>query len=144
MTLPWRLGSTWQCHSHLVKEYINDRMAETRSIPVLHDHFTWFQGNHLIFRQYSCLENPMGRGAWWAAVHGVTRVGHDWATFLSLFIFMHWRRKWQPTPVFLPGESHGQRSLAGYSPWGLKHDWSHLTHTDTTPRKLLKHPEIPN
>ena len=31
-----------------------------------------------------------------------------------------WRRKWQPTPVFLPGESHGQRSLAGYSPWGCK------------------------
>ena len=31
-----------------------------------------------------------------------------------------WRRKWQPTPVFLPGESHGQRSLAGCSPWGCK------------------------
>jgi len=31
-----------------------------------------------------------------------------------------WRKKWQPTPVFLPGESHGQRSLAGYSFWGLK------------------------
>ena len=31
-----------------------------------------------------------------------------------------WRRKWQPTPVFLPGESHGQRSLVGYSPWGHK------------------------
>ena len=31
-----------------------------------------------------------------------------------------WRRKWQPTPIFLPGESHGQRSLAGYSPWGCK------------------------
>ena len=31
-----------------------------------------------------------------------------------------WRRKWQPTPVFLPGQSHGQRSLAGYSPWGHK------------------------
>ena len=31
-----------------------------------------------------------------------------------------WRRKWQPTPVFLPGKSHGRRSLAGYSPWGLK------------------------
>ena len=30
-----------------------------------------------------------------------------------------WRRKWQPTPVFLPGEFHGERSLAGYSPWGL-------------------------
>ena len=33
---------------------------------------------------------------------------------------MAWRRKWQPTPVFLPGESHGQRRLAGYSPWGHK------------------------
>ena len=31
-----------------------------------------------------------------------------------------WRRKWQPTPVFLPGKSHGQRSLVGYSPWGRK------------------------
>ena len=31
-----------------------------------------------------------------------------------------WRSKWQPTPVFLPGKSHGQRSLAGYSPWGHK------------------------
>ena len=31
-----------------------------------------------------------------------------------------WRRKWHPTPVFLPGESHGQRSLVGYSPWGCK------------------------
>ena len=31
-----------------------------------------------------------------------------------------WRRAWQPTPVFLPGESHGQRSLVGYSPWGCK------------------------
>ena len=31
-----------------------------------------------------------------------------------------WRRKWQPTPVFLPGESHGQRSLAGYGPWGQR------------------------
>ena len=31
-----------------------------------------------------------------------------------------WRRKWQPAPVFLPGKSHGQRSLAGYSPWACK------------------------
>ena len=45
-------------------------------------------------------------------------VGHDWATSLSLFIFMHWRRKWQPTPVFLPGESQGQRSLLGCHLWG--------------------------
>ena len=33
---------------------------------------------------------------------------------------IRWRRKWQPTPVFLPGEPHGQRSLAGYSPWGCR------------------------
>ena len=38
---------------------------------------------------------------------GSLRVGHDWATSLSLFTFMPWRRKWQPTPVFLPGESQG-------------------------------------
>ena len=43
-------------------------------------------------------------------------VGHDWATSLSHFTFMHWRRKWQPTPIFLPGESRGQRGLVGYSP----------------------------
>ena len=63
--------------------------------------------------QYSCLENPMDRGAWWAAVQGSLRVGHDWATSLSLFTFMHWRRKWQPIPVFLPGEFQGQGSLVG-------------------------------
>ena len=58
--------------------------------------------------QSFCLENPMDRGAWWVAGHGVAGVGHDRATSLSLFTFMHWRRKWQPTPVFLPGESQGR------------------------------------
>ena len=42
---------------------------------------------------------------------GSLRVGHDCVTSLSLFTFMHWRRKWQPTPVFLPGESQGRGSL---------------------------------
>ena len=56
---------------------------------------------------------------------GSQRVGHDWATSLSLFIFMHWRRKWQPIPVFLPGESQGWRSLVGCRLWGL-------TESDTT------------
>ena len=42
---------------------------------------------------------------------GSLGVRHDWATSLSLFTFMHWRRKWQPTPVFLPGESRGWGSL---------------------------------
>ena len=75
--------------------------------------------------QYSCLENPMDGGAWWAAVHGVARVRHNWATSLSLFTLMHWRRKWQPTPVFLPGESQGWGSLVGCRLWGH-------TESDTT------------
>ena len=49
---------------------------------------------------------------------GSLRVAHDWATSLSLFIFMHWRRKWQPTPVFLPGESQGWGNLVGCRLWG--------------------------
>ena len=49
---------------------------------------------------------------------GSLRVGHDWATSLSLSIFMHWRRKWQPTPVFLPGESQGWGSLVSCHLWG--------------------------
>ena len=59
---------------------------------------------------------------------GLPRVGHDWVTSLSLFTFMHWRRKWQPTPGFLPGKSQGQGSLVGCRLWGRKvgHDWSDL------------------
>ena len=56
---------------------------------------------------------------------GSLRVGHDWATSLSLFPFVHWRRKWQPTPVFLPGESQGWGSLVGFRLWGR-------TESDTT------------
>ena len=56
---------------------------------------------------------------------GSLRVGRDWATSLSLFTFMHWRRKWQPTPVFLPGESQGRGSLVGCRLWGR-------TESDTT------------
>ena len=48
---------------------------------------------------------------------GSLRVGHNWATSLSHFTFMHWRRKWQPTPVFLPGESQGWGILVGCRPW---------------------------
>ena len=56
---------------------------------------------------------------------GSLRVGQDSATSLSLFTFLHWRRKWQPTPVFLPGESHGRGSLMGCRLWGR-------TESDTT------------
>ena len=56
---------------------------------------------------------------------GSLRVGHSGATSLSLFTFTHWRRQWQPTPVFLPGESQGQGSLVGCHLWGR-------TESDTT------------
>ena len=59
---------------------------------------------------------------------GLRRVGHNWATSLSLFTFMHWRGKWQPTPVFLPGESQG-REPSGLLSMGLHrvgHDWRDL------------------
>ena len=61
----------------------------------------------------------MDRGAWWAAVHGVARSRTQLSDLFSLFTFMHWRRKWQPPPVFLPGESQGQGA------------WGH-TELDTT------------
>ena len=59
---------------------------------------------------------------------GSLRVGHDWETSLSLFTFMHRRRKWQPTPVFLPGESQGRGSLVGFCLWG----WTELDTTEVT------------
>ena len=67
--------------------------------------------------QYSCLENPMDGGAWKAAlVHGVAE---GWTRLRdSTFTFMHWRRRWRPTPVFLPGESQGRESLVGCRLWG--------------------------
>ena len=58
--------------------------------------------------QYSCLENPMDAGA-------IKRHGFDpWVRKIP------WKTAWQPTPVFLPGKSHGQRSLMAYSPWNCK------------------------
>ena len=67
----------------------------------------------------------MDRGAWWVAVHGVAKSRTQQSDFTLLLTFMHWRRKWQPTPVFLPGESQGRGSLMGYCLWGR-------TESDTT------------
>ena len=61
---------------------------------------------------------PMDGGAWWAAVCGVAKSQTRLSDFTLTFPFMHWRRKWQPTPVFLPGKSQGQGSLAGCCLWG--------------------------
>ena len=79
-------------------------------------------------------------GAWWATVHRVTKSRTRLSDFTSptrpwclsssylnkCLLCFFWRRKWQPTPVFLPGESHGQRSLAGYIVHGV--DWATLSH----------------
>jgi len=75
-------------------------------------------------------ETVKDREAWCAAVHGVKEldmtlqsnnnkagIRNEVKVYLTI---TSWRRKWRPTPVFLPEESHGQRSLAGYSPWGHK------------------------
>ena len=75
--------------------------------------------------EYSCLENPRDGGAWQAAVHGVAEGRIRLSASLSLFTFMHWRRKRQPTPVFLPGESQGRGSLVSCRLWGH-------TESDTT------------
>ena len=79
--------------------------------------------------QYSCLENPMDGGAWKAAVHGVaegqTRLHFHSHFSLSFFTFMPWRRKWQPTPVFLPGNPRdgGAWWAAVY---GVAQSWTRL------------------
>ena len=75
--------------------------------------------------QDSRLENPMDGGAWGAAVHGVSKSRTRLSNFTFNFPFMHWRRKWQPTPVFLPGESQGWGSLVDCRLWGC-------TESDTT------------
>ena len=67
----------------------------------------------------------MDGGAWKAAVHGVAEGQTRLSDFTFTFHFMHRRRKWQPTPVFLPGESQGQGSLVGCRLWGR-------TESDTT------------
>ena len=83
--------------------------------------------------QYSCLENSMDGRAWQAAVHAVsqsqTRL-NDFTFFLQFLL----EKKWQPTPVFLPGESLGQRGLVGCSLWGCKKldTTKQLTHTHTS------------
>ena len=94
--------------------------------------------NHQFFSAQHSLEKAMATHsstlAWkipWTAEPGGLQsmgslgVGHNWTTSLSLFPFRHWRRKWQPTPVFLPGESQGRGSLVGC------HLWGH-TESDTT------------
>ena len=67
--------------------------------------------------QYSCLENPTGGGAWWAAVHGVAKSRTRLSNFTFTFHFHALEKEMATTLVPLPWKSHGHRSLAGYSLW---------------------------
>ena len=75
--------------------------------------------------QYSCLENPMDRGAWWAVVHGVAKSQTRLNEFTFSFHFHALEKEMATTPVFLPGESQGRGSLVGRHLWGR-------TESDTT------------
>ena len=89
---------------------------ESDTTEQLHFHFSLScigegNGNPL---QCSCLENPRDGGAWWAAVYGVAQSQAQLKRLSSSSSSnLPWRRKWQPTPRFLPGKSHGQGSLEG-------------------------------
>ena len=113
--------------------------------------------------QCSCLENPRDGGAWWAAIYGVAQ-SRMWLKRLSSSSsrwhsdeesicqcrrcsFNLWvkktplRKKWQPTQVFLPGKSHGQRSLEGYSARGhIESDMTEQlsTHTHAHVLKIFR------
>ena len=74
---------------------------------------------------------------------GSQRVGHDWATSLSLFTFMHWRRKWQPTPFVLAWRIPGTGEPGGLPSTGLHrvgHDWSDLAAAAAKPSSHLIQP----
>ena len=68
--------------------------------------------------QYSCLKNPMDGEAWWASVHGIAKSRKRLSNFTFTFHSHALEKEMAPTPVFLPGESQGQRSLVGCRLWG--------------------------
>ena len=105
------IHTTWI--SDLLKQ--NRSSTSSKKLIVTNVNITSCNGTPL---QYSCLENPADGAAWKAAVHGVTEGWTGLSDFTSLFTSMHWRRKWQPTPMFLPGESQG-REPGGLLSMGL-------------------------
>ena len=81
-----------------------------------------------------CMEEPGGLQSIWSR-----RVGHDWATSLSLFTFMHWRRKWQPHFSVLAWRIPGTAEPGGLLSMGshrVRHDWSDLAAAAGNPRHL--------
>ena len=131
---PTRLPRPWDslckntgvgCHFLLQCMKVKSESEVSQSCPTLSDPVDCSPpGSHLgVFKWQPTLVLLPGKIPWMEELGrlqsmGSPRAGHDWATSLSLFTFMHWRRKWQPTPVFLPGESQGWGSVVGCRLWG--------------------------
>ena len=132
-----RLWETKKAYTHKRTNKVKRQPPKQEKIPA--NYIFWLRVSIQIYMKYtSQLEKAMAPHsstlAWeipWTEEPdrlqsmGSRRVGHDWAISLSLFTFMYWKRKWQPTPVFLPGESQDQGSLVGCRLWGH-------TESDTT------------
>ena len=88
---------------------------------------TWNSTSVLL--SFLCLTRQLTIPTLWAVLEG--KIGQCMVGFDPWVGKIPWRKEWQPTPVFLPGEFHGQRRLAGYSLWGVRvrHDWATNTHT---------------
>ena len=119
MCLKERMKCILHTHPSTPHIQVTHMTSFTPLLIIVHYHY----GNPL---QGSCLENPRDEEPGGLPSMGSLRVRHDWATSLSLFPFMHWRRKRQPTPVFLPGESQGRRAwwAAVYGVATVGHDWT--------------------
>ena len=139
-------GSTYCKHRKCLRGIYLHTCTHKVCIDRLSTHMTYIAATGLCRRRW-CHPTPVllpgkphGRRSLVGCMQsmGWQRVRHDWATSLSLFTFMHWRRKWQPTPVSLPGESQGQGSLVGCHPWGCRvgHNWSDLANRPVPVHKL--------
>ena len=139
-------GTTWKALSFHITCLFTSLVAQTaQHLPAMRE--TWVRS----LGQEDALEKEMethsgtlaGKIPWTEEPGGLQsmgslRVGHDRATSHSLFTFMRWRRKWQPTPVFLPGESQGRGSLVGCRLWGCKEsDMTEVTEHALTCDMLL-------
>jgi len=107
-------------HTQCIYRYVNSQI-------IIHFKVSLSFGKTQELRVYNAMATHSSTLAWkipWAEEPGGLQsmgslgVGQDRVTSLSLFTFMHWRRKWQPTPVFLPGESQEPGSLVGCRLWG--------------------------
>ena len=97
---------------------------ESSLVLTLHSTQKHGEGNDIPLR-YSCLENPMDRGTWWAIVYGVAKSQTRLSDFTFTFHFHALEKEMAITPVFFAGESQGQGSLVGCRLWGH-------TESDTT------------